>query len=137
MAQQPAHWPDQHDDDPPVGVSIRPIYLDQLPDQLANRPPEPAIPLPPLVADPERGGAYGTPGGSALANYRRHRAAEWTRFLRSLPWRLAAVVAAGGLAGTLAQGLGPRLAGPAAAVAAGAVGWLLRFRVTADTSAWR
>src|SRR6266511_1587404 len=105
--------------------------------QPANRPPEPAIPLPPLVADPERGGAYGTPGGSALANYRRHRAAEWTRFLRSLPWRLAAVVVAGGLAGTLAQGLGPRLAGPAAAVAAGAVGWLLRFRVSADTAAWR
>jgi Nuclease-related domain len=133
MAQQPAHWPDQHDDDPSVGVSIRPIHLDQLPDHL----PEPTIPASPLVVHPERGGAYGEPAASALANYQRHRSAEWTRFFRSMPWRLAAVIAAGGLAGTLAHGAGPRVAGPAAAVAAGVVGWLLRFRVSADTAAWR
>jgi hypothetical protein len=128
MAQQPAHWPDDHDD-PPVGVSIRPLRLDQL--------PEPTIPAPPIVVNPERGGAYGTPGAAALAHYQRHRAAEWARFLRSLPWRLAGVVAAGALVGTLASSAGPRVAGPAAAVAAGAVGWLLRFRVTAETVAWR
>jgi Nuclease-related domain len=144
MAQQPAHWPDQHDDDPPVGVSIRPIYLDQPPDVGGARSPrvpdqlaEPTIPAPPGMVDVERGGAYGEPGASALANYHRRHAAEWARFLRSLPWRLAGVVAAGAVAGMLASSAGPRVAGAAAAVAAGAVGWLLRFRVSADTAAWR
>jgi hypothetical protein len=132
MAHQPAHWPEDHDD-PPVGVGIRPIRLDQLPDQLA----ESTIPPPPIAADLERGDAYGEPGASALAHYRHQRAAEWARFLRSMPWRLAAVIAAGALAGTITQGAGLRVAGPAAAMAAGAVGWLLRFRVSADTSAWR
>jgi hypothetical protein len=143
MAQQPAHWPD-HDDDPPVGVSIRPIYLDQLPDvggarspHIPDQRPEPTIPAPPVTVDPERGSSYGEPGASALANYHRQRGVEWARFLRSMPWRLAAVGAAGALAGTLASSAGPRVAGPAAAVAAGAVGWLLCFRVSADTAAWR
>jgi hypothetical protein len=32
MAHQPAHWPhDPDEDDPPVGVTIRPLH--QLPDQ--------------------------------------------------------------------------------------------------------
>jgi Nuclease-related domain len=128
MAHQPAHWPDDHDH-PPVGVSIHPLRPDQL--------PEATIPPPPIMLDPERGGSYGTPGASALAHYQRRRAAEWTRFLRSLPWRLAVVLAAGFLVGTITHDAGPRVAGPAAAVAAGAVGWLLRFRVTADTAAWR
>jgi hypothetical protein len=104
MAHQPAHWPNQHDDDPPVGVSIRPIYLDQLPDvagagspHIPDQRPKPTIPAPPILVDPERGGSYGTPGASALAHYQRHRATEWARFLRSMPWRLAGVVAAGGL----------------------------------------
>jgi len=104
-----------------------------MPDQL----PEPTIPAFPMAVDPERGSSYGTPGASALAHYQRHRAIEWTRFLRSLPWRLALVLAVGLLAGTITHGAGPRVAGPAAAVAAGAVGWRLRFRVSADTAAWR
>jgi hypothetical protein len=58
-------------------------------------------------------------------------------FARTLPWRLAAVIIAGALAGTLAHGVGPRLAGPAAALAAGLVGWRLRFHVSAETVAWR
>ncbi|SRR6266511_1492401 len=128
MAHQPTHWPEDHDD-PPVGVSIRPIRLDRF--------PEPTIPAPPIAADLERGHAYGEPGASAMAHYQHKRAAEGARFLRSLPWRLAAVVAAGALAGTITHGAGPRIAGPAAALAAGAVGWLLRFRVSADTAAWR
>jgi hypothetical protein len=145
MAQQPAHWPHGPDeDDPPVGVSIRPIHLDQFPDEVGARSPhvpdqlaEPIIPAPPIMVDVERGDAYGEPGASALANYHRRRAAEWGRFLRSMPWRLAGVVAAGAVVGTLASSAGPRVAGPAAAVTAGAVGWLLRFRVSAVTAAWR
>jgi hypothetical protein len=59
------------------------------------------------------------------------------KFARSLPWRLALVIAAGALAGTLTHGAGPREAGPAAALAAGLVGWRLCFRVSAETTAWR
>jgi hypothetical protein len=85
----------------------------------------------------ERGGAYGTPGASAMAHYQQARAHEWAAFLRTLPLRLVGVVAAGGLAGTLTYGAGPRLAGPAAALTAAAVGWRLRFHVSAETAAWR
>jgi Nuclease-related domain len=132
MAHQPAHWPDDHDqEDPSAGVTIRP--LDRLPDQFH----EPAIPALPIITDDQLGSSCGTPGASALAHYQRCRAADWTRFLRTLPLRLAGVVAAGGLAGTLASAAGPRLAGPAAALAAGGLGWLLRFRVTGETAAWR
>jgi Nuclease-related domain len=126
MAQQPAHW--SHDeDDPPVGVSIRP--LPDLPESA------PTIPADAPSAGWERGGSFGTPGGSAMAYYQQARAGEWTRFARSLPWRLAAVIAAGALAGTLTHAAGARLAGPGAALAASLVGW--RLRVSAETAAWR
>ncbi len=128
MAHQPTHWPGDHDE-PPAGVTIRRLHLDQL--------PEPTMPTLPASTGGQRGSAYGTPGASALAYSQRCRAGEWAGFLRTLPWRLAGVVAAGGLAGTLTSGAGPRLAGPAAAVAAGGLGWLLRFRVSAETAAWR
>src|SRR6266511_4611549 len=133
MAHQPTHWPHHdQDDDPPVGLSIRPLH--QRPNR--GQPTAPTTPsFPPFAG--ERGGSFGTPGGSALAHYQRARASEWARFARTLPWRLAAVVAAGALAGTLAHDAGPRLAGPTAALAAGVVGWWLRFRVSAETAAWR
>ncbi len=130
MAQQPTHWPDDHDDRP-AGVTIRPLH--RLPDQFT----EPTIATPPTIAGDQRGSSYGTPGASAMAYYQRSRAAEWATFLRTLPWRLAGVIAAGGLVGTLTHGAGPRVAGPAAAVAAGGLGWLLRFRVSRETAAWR
>jgi hypothetical protein len=134
MAHQPAHWPHPDDqDDPPVGVTIRPLH--QLPNlkQLPTR----TIPAYGANAGEQRGGSFGTPGGSAMAYYQRVRAGEWASFVRTLPLRLAGVVAAGGLAGTLTYGAGLRLAGPAAALAAGALGWRLRFRISAETAAWR
>jgi len=129
MAHQPAHWPHE-EDDPPVGFSIRPLH--QLPDLPAAAPM-----LPAPGAGWERGGSFGTAGASAMAHYQHARAGEWTRFARSLPWRLGAVIAAGALVGTLTHGAGPRVAGPAAALAAGLIGWRLRFQVSADTKAWR
>jgi hypothetical protein len=47
MAQQPAHWPDHYDDrdqdeDPPVGVSTRPLHLDQVSDPRESAPILPA-----------------------------------------------------------------------------------------------
>src|SRR6266511_5361042 len=110
MAHHPwPHTPDE--DDPPIGVSIRPLGADQL-------PPLPPPPAPMVPALPEPTGRhtsiFGTPGGSAMAQYRRRRAAEWTDFLRTLPLRLAGVAAAGLLTGTLARHSG--LAAPAAAI---------------------
>jgi Nuclease-related domain len=131
MAHQPAHWP--HDeDDPPVGVSIRPLH--QVPDLSESAP---MLPAPAPTAGWDRGGSYGTPGGSALAHYQQARAREWATFAGTLPWRLAAVIAAGALTGTLTHGAGPRLAGPAAALAAAALGWRLRFQASVETRAWR
>jgi hypothetical protein len=130
MAHQPAHWP--HDEeDPPVGVTIRSI--EQLPNIPESTPMLAAAPS----ADWDRGGAYGTPGGSAIAHYQQARAREWATFARTLPLRLAAVIAAGALAGILVHGASPRLAGPTAALAAAVVGWGLRFRVSAEARAWR
>jgi hypothetical protein len=137
-------WPD---DDPccpdEPGVHIRAIAFDELDgylQQLTN-PPEPA-PFP----DPGPGRHHdaglldsnGRPGASAMAQYRRRRAADRHAFWATLPQRLAGVLAAG-VAAALATAAvaGPglaRLTGPAAAIG---LAWLLRFRPSADTLAWR
>jgi hypothetical protein len=127
MARHP--WPHSPDeDDPPIGVSIRPLGPDQLPP--LPLPPAPIEPAP-LEPTSRRTIVFGTPGGSAMAQYRRRRAAEWTDYLRTLPLRLAAVAGAG----LLAHHTG--LAAPAAILAAGGLAYLLRFRVSAETTAWR
>lgn len=130
MARHP--WPHSPDeDDPPIGVSIRPLRADQLP------PPPPVAPIGPALPEPtsRHTSVFGTPGASAMAQYRRRRAAEWADYLRTLLLRLAAVAAGGLLAGALARHAG--LAAPAAAIAVGGLAWLLRFRVSAETTAWR
>jgi hypothetical protein len=131
MAHHP--WPHSPDeDDPPVGVSIRPLGPDQL-----SPLPRPPAPIAPTLPEPTNRHAivFGAPGASARTQYRRRRAAEWTDYLRTLPLRLAGVAAAGLLAGTLARHSG--LAGPVAVIAAGGLGFLLRFRVSPETTAWR
>ncbi len=135
MAHQPAHWPhhDDQDENPPVGVTIRPLH--QLPD--LGQLPTPTIPAFGAGVGDRRGGSFGTPGASAMGYYQHARAGEWASFVRTLPLRLAGVLAAGGLAGILTHSAGPQLAGPAAALAAAVVGWRLRFRVSAETAAWR
>jgi Nuclease-related domain len=131
MAEQP--WPHRPDhDDPPIGVSIRPIGPDQ-PPPLAP-PPEP---IPPALPAPtaRRTRVFGKPGASAMAQYRRRRAVELAAYLHTLPLRLAAVAAAALLGGLLARSLG--LVTPAAVLTGGGLAYLLRFRVAAETAAWR
>jgi hypothetical protein len=131
MARHPwPHTPDE--DDPPIGVSVRPLGPDQLPP--LSPPPEPSEPALPEPTS-RRTIVFGKPGASAMAQYRRRRAAEWTDYLRTLPLRLGAIAAAALLAGTLARHAG--LAAPAAILAAGGLAFLLRFRVSAETTAWR
>jgi hypothetical protein len=81
--------------------------------------------------------SVGNPGGSTQARWRRMRAAEWTAWTRTLPWRVAAILgigAAGGVLGSLlAPWLGLVLGGLAAVVA----GWGLRFRPSPDAVTWR
>jgi hypothetical protein len=70
-----------------------------------------------------------------MTQYRRRRATEWTDYIRTLPLRLAAIAAAALLAGLLARSFG--LAAPAAILTAGCLTYLLRFRVSAETTGWR
>ncbi len=101
----------------------------QLPPQL-----EPAQAL--ASAGPPRG-SYGVPGASARAIYRRLRAAELADWSRSLAWRLPLVGGAGIGVAALTAPL-PSVARLTASLAlVGAVGWRLRFRASAEASAWR
>jgi hypothetical protein len=144
MPDPDGQWPSCDDEQP--GVSIRPLshadlaalltHLGQH-DHDQDLDDAPAWPAPaPVVAVRVRA-TVGRPGASAQATYRRRRAGEWAAWTRTLPWRIAAVVAAGAGVGLLAAQLLPRLAGPGGLLAAAALAWLLRFRVSPETSAWR
>jgi Nuclease-related domain len=88
------------------------------------------------VAGPPRG-SYGAPGASARAVYRRLRAAELADWRRSLIWRLP-LVGGVGIATLVLTGPLPSLARLTVSLAVvGAVGWRLRYRASAEASAWR
>jgi hypothetical protein len=131
-------WPFD-DDDRPSG-SVRPLsqahlqailtHLGDDPDQLlagtgADRP---------VVAMRMRA-SVGRPGGSAQARWRRLRAAEWVVWIRSLPWRVGAILGIGAGAGVLGSLLAPRLGLVVGGLAATAAGWGLRFRPSPDAIA--
>jgi len=107
-------------------------------------PPDPTRP-PLLLAVPDTpaagpvgpGETFGHPGASAAAYYRRRRAAEWTLYQRTLPLRTAAVALTSLVAALAADQVAPALAGWAGLVAAGLVGWRLRFRVSQDARNWQ
>ena len=135
-------WPACDDEQP--GVSIRPLshadlaallaHLRQHEQDLADDP-GPDAPAP-VVAVRVRA-TVGRPGASAQATYRRRRAAEWAAWTRSLPWRAAVALAGGAGVWVLAAQLVPRLAGLAGLLAAFGLVWVLRFRVSPETNAWR
>jgi Nuclease-related domain len=97
--------------------------------------PEPPGPRPATPAQPITG-SLGSPGRSALAQYRRRRAEELAGWARSLTWR-APLVAAGLVAGALAAQAGLPRAGLAGLAVAAMVGWRLRFRPSEQARAWR
>jgi hypothetical protein len=80
----------------------------------------------------------GSPGRSALAQYRRRRGAELAAWFRSLAWR-APLVAAGLTGSALATqaGLARTLTALAGLAVAGLVGWRLRFRPSEQARAWQ
>jgi hypothetical protein len=129
------------DDDRPSG-SIQPLsqadlqailaHLGDGPDQLlvgtsADRP---------VVAVQVRA-SVGRPGGSAQAQWRLARAAEWAAWTRTLPWRVAATLGIGVSGGVLGRLLVPRLGLVVGVLAAMAAGWGLRFRPSGDAWAWQ
>jgi hypothetical protein len=147
----PFPWDDEDDDQP--GVSIRPLShadLDRFLAHLKHDQDQQSTPLPSArrtrpAARPAASsnrpmpGEPGRPGASAQAEYQRRRTAELAAWTRTLPWRVAATLAAGTAGGLLAgrlAGSWPAALAVAAAVAA-AVGWALRFRVSPPTGAWQ
>jgi len=82
-------------------------------------------------------GSHGSPGRSALAQYRRRRALELATWTRSLTWRVPLVAAAGAVVQVLAAQAGlpqAELLGLAAAIL---VGWRLRFRPSEQARTWQ
>jgi hypothetical protein len=136
-------WPSCDQDQP--GVSIRPLrqadlaallaHFDQHPGPNAGDPPQSGGPAPVLAVRVRA--SVGRPGASAHAEYRRRRAAERAAWTSSLPWRAAAVVAAGLGVGLLGARLDPRLAAMAGVLAAVGLAGSLRFQPSADTRSWR
>ena len=136
-------WPSCNDEQP--GVSIRPLRQADLAALLAHLDHDqdqhqddilgfggPA----PVVAVRVRA-SVGRPGASAYAEYRRRRATELATWARGLPWRVAAVVAAGVGVWLVAARVAPNLAALTGVSVAAGLGWLLRFRSSLDTVAWR
>jgi hypothetical protein len=137
-------WPSCDDEQP--GVSIRRLsqadlaaLLDHLDRHDGHQDPGGSLgsraPAPVLAVRVRA--SVGQAGASAAAEYRRRRAAERARWTRGLPWRVAVVLAASVTAGLLAAQVAPDLAGLLTVVVAAALGWRLRFRLSADTLAWR
>ena len=136
----PRPWPFDADDRP--SGSVRPLshadlqailaHLEDDPDQLptgtsAGRP---------VLARRVRA-SVGQPGGSAHAQWRRLRAAEWAAWTQTLPWRVAVILGIGAAGGVLGRLLVPQLSLLLGALAAVAVGWRLRFQPSSDAVAWR
>jgi hypothetical protein len=133
-------WPFD-DADRPSG-SVRPLsqadlqailaHLSDDPDQLLTGTGEDR----PVVAVRVRA-SVGRPGGSAQARWRQQRAVAWAAWIRTLPWRVAATLGMGALAGVLGSLLAPQLGLVLGGLAAVAAGWGLRFRPSPDAIAWR
>jgi Nuclease-related domain len=96
-----------------------------------------ALPGPPRSASAEA--AVGSPGRSALAQYRRRRGQELAAWTGSLVWRAPLVAAAGLTGSALATqaGLARTLATVVGLAAAALVGWRLRFRPSEQARAWQ
>jgi hypothetical protein len=133
-------WPFD-DDDRPSG-SVRPLSQADLQAILAHLNSDPDGLLAgtdadrPVVAVRVRA-TVGRPGGSAQARWRQLRAAEWTAWTRTLPWRVAVILGIGAGGGVLGSLLAPRLGLVLGGLAAVAAGWGLRFRPSPDAVAWR
>jgi hypothetical protein len=134
-------WP-LDDDDRPSG-SVRPLrqadlqaLLDHLSDDLDDQLLADTGADRPVVAVRVRA-SVGQPGGSAQARWRRARAAEWTAWTRTLPWRVAVILGMGAGGGILGSLLASRLGLALSVLVSAAAAWALRFRASPEARAWR
>jgi hypothetical protein len=95
----------------------------------------PAVTLP-VPAEPVTG-SHGSPGRSALVEYRRRRALELASWTRSLAWRVPLAAAASLTGVVLAAQAGLPQAGLAGLAVAGLVSWRLRFRPSEQARTWQ
>jgi Nuclease-related domain len=93
--------------------------------------PQPWAPPEPVA------GSLGSPGRSALTQYRRRRGEELAAWSRSLAWRAPLAAAAGLTAALLTQHAGQARAALAGLVVAALVGCRLRFRPSEQARAWQ
>ena len=96
----------------------------------------PAATMPVVPAEPITG-SHGSPGRSALVEYRRRRALELAGWTRSLAWRAPLVAAAGVVGQVLAAQASLPRAGLLGLVVAGLVSWRLRFRSSEQARTWQ
>jgi hypothetical protein len=140
MASSPP-WPFHDDDDRPSG-SVRPLSQADLQAILAHLADDSDQLLAgtdadrPVVAVRVRA-SVGQPGGSAQATWRRLRAAEWAAWIRTLPWRVTAILVVGAGGGVLGSQLVPRWGLFLGGLVILVTGWGLWFRPSLDTIAWR
>jgi Nuclease-related domain len=135
-------WPFDDDEDRPSG-SVRPLSqadLQAILTHLSSDDPEELLAGTgadrPVVTMRVRA-TVGRPGGSAQTQWRRKRAAEWTAWTRTLPWRVAVILGIGVGGGILGSLLAPQLGLVVGVLAAMAAGWGLRFRSSPEAVAWR
>jgi nuclease-like protein len=82
-------------------------------------------------------GSHGSPGRSALAQYRRRRGFELAGWTRTLAWRVPLVAAAGLVVNVLAAQAGLPRAGLLGLAVASLAGWRLRFRPSEQARTWQ
>jgi hypothetical protein len=132
-------WPFD-DNDRPSG-SVRPLSQADLQAMLAHLDDpgelQPGISADRPVMAMRVRATVGRPGGSAQAKWRRARAAERAAWTRTVPWRVAVILAIGAGGGVLGSLLAPRLGLVVGGLAAMAAGWGLRFRPSPEAIAWR
>jgi hypothetical protein len=89
------HEPDPEDDYEP-GITVRPLYAEDLDDYLAMFPgvePEPFTPILSAETSAAAQGREGRPGASAYAEYRRRRRLELHAWHARLPGHLLLIAA--------------------------------------------
>jgi hypothetical protein len=113
-----------------------PLGVPRTPPAAELEPPGPLASIP-TQAGTGCPGRPGRPGRSALAQFRRRRAAELVGWSRSLAWRAPLVAAAGVVVQVLATEAGVPHGGLVGLVVAALVAWRLRFRPSEQARTWQ
>jgi Nuclease-related domain len=135
-AEELERFLDAHADQPAQLLGSGWAALDP-PAQPLRGPRTPPAASPPVAPVEPVTGSHGSPGRSALAQYRRQRALELAAWTRSLAWRAPLVAAAGLAVNVLAAQVGLPQAGLVGLAVAVLVGWRLRFRPSEQACTWQ